>query len=794
MIGKTLGNYKILSRLGEGGMGAVYLAEHPVIRKRVAVKVLPGGFATDPAMVERFHREASVMGALSHPNIVSIENMGVQDECYYIVMEHVEGSSLADILAGQPGTPMHPHRALSIASGVCAALEAAHAKGVVHRDIKPGNIIVQPDGTVKVADFGVARILGRGGEVSSGATPREGTLSGGDTVTARLTQAGTAVGTWDYMAPEQRDGLPDVDGRADIYAVGAVLYQMLTALAPAGLLRKPSEVNPAVPAALDDLVMKALEHDRTKRFQTAGEMRSAVEGAARAVPKVAAAARAAAKPKRRGMPTWLYAIVVLGVGLVGGLYVTGRFDPVIERLRGGGGPAPQPPKPDVIDDRPQPPVPGPGPAPANQPPAVRITAGPSGTVAPGEVTFAWTSADPDGAVQYYLWGLDDPHTRERTDRTSVTLRASSAGDHTFYLVAVDDGGGRSQPASREFTVARAENQPPSVEVTDYPSRPVAPGTLRFAWRGADADGRVESYAWSLDGRGAWAGTRDTQVSVPVAEPGTHRFSVKAIDDAGGTSAAASVAFEVIGEEAKPAPPVPIPVGDVALTEMVLIPAGKFTMGREGARPDQAPEHEVYLSAYYIDVHEVTVAQYMRFCGETGHDAPAFWRNDKLPELSDPDKPIVGVSWYDAQAYAAWAGRRLPTEAEWERASVGPHGWRFPWGDSWEASRCNSRAADSYKYTAPVMSFAGGATTDGVHDLAGNVWEWCADPYGAGYYGESPRRNPRGPQVGGTRVLRGGSWDEEGDSLSGRYRFYAEPSYQNWNVGFRCARDGDGGAN
>ncbi len=206
--------------------------------------------------------------------------------------------------------------------------------------------------------------------------------------------------------------------------------------------------------------------------------------------------------------------------------------------------------------------------------------------------------------------------------------------------------------------------------------------------------------------------------------------------------------------------------------MVLIPAGEFQMGSNYGDGDEKPVHTVYLDAFYIDKYEVTNAQYKKFMDATGYKAPEYW-ND--PDLNKPDHPVVGVSWYDAVAYAEWAGKRLPTEAEWEKAARGGLvGKRYPWGDSISHDDANydgTGGKDRWEYTSPVGSFAPNGY--GLYDMAGNVWEWCSDwyyrfyyfsLYYRFYYFRSPRANPRGPDSGTIKVLRGGSWVDLVDIL------------------------------
>ena len=218
-------------------------------------------------------------------------------------------------------------------------------------------------------------------------------------------------------------------------------------------------------------------------------------------------------------------------------------------------------------------------------------------------------------------------------------------------------------------------------------------------------------------------------------------------------------------------------------EMVLVPAGEFWMGSEES-DDEKPRHRVHLDAFHIDKYAVTNALYERFMRSTGRQAPAYWNDSKG---NSPTQPVVGVSWHDAEAYCKWAGKRLPTEAEWEKAARGTDGRKYPWGDQWDSSRANSVESQLGK-TTPVGSYPGGASTYGALDMAGNVWQWVADWYDKSYYQRSPERNPRGPESGQYRVLRGGSWLYVPILLRSAHRGdYSRVHRLEFLIGFRCAR-------
>jgi formylglycine-generating enzyme required for sulfatase activity len=219
-------------------------------------------------------------------------------------------------------------------------------------------------------------------------------------------------------------------------------------------------------------------------------------------------------------------------------------------------------------------------------------------------------------------------------------------------------------------------------------------------------------------------------------------------------------------------------------EMVLIPAGEFEMGSNDSSGEK-PMHTVYLDAFYIDKYEVTNAQYKKFIDETSHRKPGYW---KEPNYDAPNQPVVDVSWDDAKAYADWAGKRLPTEAEWEKAARGGlRGKSYPLGDTLthdDANYDGTGGQDQWSYTSPVGSFSPNGY--GLYDMAGNVWEWCADWYDKNYYANSPRQNPMGPSSGQYRVYRGGSWNTSNpDNIRVSNRDYEIRAFS--NIGFRCVK-------
>jgi len=243
-------------------------------------------------------------------------------------------------------------------------------------------------------------------------------------------------------------------------------------------------------------------------------------------------------------------------------------------------------------------------------------------------------------------------------------------------------------------------------------------------------------------------------------------------------------------------------------EMVWAPAGEFLMGstdadiadvvqrRDKLRPelfdDEKPQHKVYLDGYWIYKYAVTVAQYRKFCAETDRKMP------EQPDWSSDRHPVVNVTWYDAASYAMWAGAQLPTEAQWEKAARGEDGRRYPWGNEWDVEKCNNWSDTSAagkglngKCATPGGSYPQCVSPYGVHDMSGNVWEWCQDIYDKNYYASSPAKNPAGPVKGDFRVLRGGAWGSTSITVRSACRLADSPdaTYHD-DGGFRCVVPGE----
>ena len=224
--------------------------------------------------------------------------------------------------------------------------------------------------------------------------------------------------------------------------------------------------------------------------------------------------------------------------------------------------------------------------------------------------------------------------------------------------------------------------------------------------------------------------------------------------------------------------------------MVSIPAGEFTMGSHDGDADERPAHKVQVNAFSMDVYEVTVRQYAEFLRAEGFHSPLDWKTMNQP--THQKYPVANVDWADAAAYCKWAGKRLPTEAEWEKAARGTDGRLYPWGNDPPTplhANYGKTGSHNYEALAPVGTFENGKSPYGIYDMAGNVWEWVSDWYDTDYYKNSPQQNPEGPSTGGFKVIRGGAWNTSARNLRSSDRYWDPPSFRSlYFPGFRCVKN------
>ena len=771
---------EILELLGQGGMGAVYKARQPGLDRLVALKILPPGMGADPAFAERFTREARSLARLSHPNIVAVYDFGQAGDLYYFIMEYIDGVNLRQMERAQR---LDPRQALDIVIKVCEALQYAHDEGIVHRDIKPENILIDKKGRVKIADFGLAKLLGR--------APTDFTL----------TRPEQRMGTPAYMAPEQVERPGIVDHRADIYSLGVVFYEMLTGELPLGRFQAPSQMV-HVDVRLDEVVLKALEKEPARRYQHASEVMTDVESIAvsvRGAPRESRSSESLEFPGQIkptpgrsvieavgdslivvagialataiGVAAWLsltqdhqvagpsnwqrllrpqlllmaatlaaYALFILAAGiqmrrLRGRLYallcnvIVGLFLPAALSLN-------------VILEH----------------DLLRLIWLVLVPVWMGMPVCLWAvlvlyrrdvraafaaarrqralekeppSPDQPGSAQGGLppQAAAQPPGKGRQTRTAwiVAIVAAVIVGGLLLLLAVPIVGG--------LVVLLL-----SPRLNTGPAEPPGPEGSPIEWSVPATETPAHEPAWPLVSQ--WQRDSAGKVGVPVA---------KELDLGGGVT-----------------------------MKMVLIPAGFFLMGspdsEQGHIKEEGPQHEVTLSRpFYLGVTEVTQAQYQAVMGVN------------RSQFKGATNPVEMVSWYDATEFCKKLSEetgqavRLPTEAELEYACRAGTATAFSFGDDDGALRDYAwYAANSGDRPRPVGQKKPNAW--GLYDMHGNLWEWCAD-----WYGEYPKgavTDPQGPASGKVRVLRCGGYFFNPKGCRSASRYFYLPDDRGTNFGFR----------
>ncbi|MBI9046260.1 MAG: SUMF1/EgtB/PvdO family nonheme iron enzyme [Anaerolineaceae bacterium] len=688
--GKYIGRYHIREQLGEGGMAIVFRAYDTNLERDVAVKFIRTGQIVPDLleqMLKRFEREAKALAKLSHANIVIIYDFGKHEEVPYLVIEYLKGGTLKDMT----GTPMDCQEAVRLTIKLADALAYAHKKEIIHRDIKPGNILITENREPKLVDFGIAKILDMG-------------------QTSLLTRTGVGIGTPEYMAPEQFLG-KDIDGRADIYALGVVLFEMVTgrrpyqADTPAAVMIKqttealpsPLKFNPEVSTGLENVIIRALAKDVEYRYQDMGEFGKALQGLL----------DGKAKEPTPVMPTEIFESARAAEDILEEIQPEELASDHYEKNE----------ETELADIDLQ------------EIPSEQVLA-----TQPDLIQASQKKAQPQLEVIENGLGRKPKH--------KILLWAWGIGIAGILLIVILSGinlVGNGQRGQGMLAFMAIPTDTPTSTLTE---------TSTFAYTPTPTMTARPEESPTL-----------TQTSVPT-----------------------ETATPILG------------IGSTQISEkdgmvQVYVPAGEFEMG-SNMNNHEKPIHTVYLDAYWMDRTVVTNAMYAR-CVQAGacvnpKSNTSITRDHYYGNSEYDNYPVLYVDWFAAQDYCEWTGRRLPTEAEWEKAARGTDGRTYPWGEEIDKSLANYHDYTGDEDTTAVDSYPQGASPYGVLDMAGNVWEWVMDWYDDTYYSSSPSGNPQGPSTGMQRILRGGAWGINYGYSRSAYRFREDPSGGYVNVGFRCA--------
>jgi len=667
-IGRQLGDYLISEKIGEGSLGAVYRARHVHLQKDFALKILPRALAGDPAFEARFHDESRSISELRHPGIVQVHETGCQEGEHFLAMDCVAGPegrplNLQEWLKNRPNGRMPQEKVQQWAIQIAEALSYAHSRGVVHRNIKPSNILIDSAGNVRLTDLGLAKVVG--GEFIRSRIQKS--MQG--PATAEASEAGgraSSLDTYDYMAPEQRTEGGAISPRTDVYSLGVVLYQMLTGKRPGSYAQPPSRALPWLQKRWDELIALCLAEAPADRYGNAEQVLRALRSAQRTsgskVPLMIAAGTAV-----------VAAAAVLAIAMIGG--------------------------------RREPPVP-----PAENAPAPTQT-----------LQEKWVQSQ--AAAE-----------KERKQKLLKTAQENDSKEHgKTALAALDE---------------LLELDPGNIEAVALKQK-------------------IEDY-----------------YVLKVGDMLTNSIGMK----------------------------------------LMFIPPGDFMMGT----PDddkirgsdmEVPQHGIRIAkGFYLGKYEVTVGQFRAFVKDTGYETEAEtgnggggwikgeyvgrkefnWRNMGFKQTDD--HPVVNVSWNDVQVFCEWLSARekkhyrLPTEAEWEYACRAGTTTRFNTGNTLTTEQANivgdsETKDDSHARwkTTPVGSFPANAW--GLHDMHGNVWEWCQTlTKSYPYQVEDDRESLVDRTM--TRLMRGGSWYAYSWYVRSAERLWNTPDIRGIDLGFRVCLELD----
>ncbi len=775
------GRYQIIRTIGQGGMGAIYQAFDTKLKINIALKRLLPTAEEQEAGVERFLREAQAIAALNHFNIIRIFDVNEDEEGYYIAMEFVEGDSLKERIRKEG--KLDVETTIRFTRQIAQGLAYAHKREIIHRDIKPANILLGEDDVPKIVDFGLAAV------------------ASGD----ELSKTGYGMGTLSYMPPEQKTDAKSVDQRADIYALGATMYEMVTGQSPSMIREKE------IPLELRDIIFKCVDPDREQRYQSCEELIAALDSAVSHAPEAASDSSIVA-----GLPPCPSCGAFnredvrfcqkcggglfqecphcgnenrIGAGFCGScgldLKDYNKAQEFIEEARklinqnryGEAIKAAQKAVdllPDYID-------------------AQKVLA----RAKELEQLFNDHRKQAQDLIKQSRYEEAQKHLeealklrpedkgiakalevipqkiRERDIRLAIQRAGELIGEEKFEEAAeaydealrlapknksvakiVQKGKKRLAKERDRFVERTLAKSAKEIEAKNFGEAEVL---LRRVCKLAPDNAKAKKlYSVAKKGHGA---QRRQEADQLLAEADQYIKSRRYEIALARVQSAAELCPDRSDIQQKLKE-----VRELMLVRnMCYVEGGEFIFGDAKQGLLRRP-YKMTVAPFYIDKFPVTNAEYARFCKATRRPPPSHWPNGEVPRGQE-NHPVCNVSFNDAKAYAKWVGKRLPTEEEWEKAARGTDGRKYPWGNEMDESMCNNGANG----TTPVDKYTRGQSVYGCVDMVGNVWEWCDSRYG------SDDRH---------RFRRGGL----GHKLGCTSRKPGNVNHPYMDSGFRCALD------
>lgn len=786
------GKYEIINILGKGGMATVYKAIQKNLNRLVALKVVHSNLIHDTEFLQRFHREAQTAASLNHPNIVKIYDEGTMNGVHYIAMEYLEGSDLHEIIQNEGQISIE--RIIHYIAPIASALDYVHQRGLVHRDVKTANIFITEEGRPVLTDFGIAHA----------------------SVGTKLTQSGSVIGTPEYMSPEQAEGV-NIDGRSDLFGLGVVMFECITGNVPFkgdnplttihGIIydNTPAIKSPAgkIPGWLDQLVKRMLEKTPENRIP-AGNIISICLNEHRPPSTTFIKKHLQSRPSkgqsiyrnRRGSSQKIlialiavFALIIIGTLMI---YIFNDGNMNLEAAVSG---------------------------------EIQETIN-SNSFYEVDIEKLLSEAEDYITRDQYPFALQklkaafilDSTNQEILQRISfVEENISRETENEIVSNLLTDGDKKMEEnnlrgARNDYNKA-LEHDPGNKKAIDQ----IALINKKLEDQAKDTQNRM--FTENLDiadslfnkdrfrealqyyQKASQIRPKDQYVNEQLAysrsiiedyEEEFRQLLKQAEDRINNREYQEALSLYERAQKIKPGSDLPVQkidslrnlistlINSEINRDMVYVAGGSFLMGSDQSASDEKPEHKVTLGDFQIDKYEVTVKQYKLFCEATGRKMPV-----QPYKGEHANMPVVNVSWNDASAFAQWAGKRLPTEAEWEYAAKGgakSQGFRYSGSNSY------SRIA---VYSGNTANIQRPGTKDpnelGLYDMSGNVWEWCYDRYNEDYYAESQNAiDPMGPSKGNGYVIRGGAFNSDTRELQTKNRSFYKGDPRN-NIGFRCVK-------